>query len=240
MSIIKLPFDLNCDLGEGMPNDKQLMPFLGSCNIACGGHAGTKTSIRATLLLSQSYGVKAGAHPSYPDLENFGRKYVSLSKLAFQDTILTQLALFEDEANELNIHFHHIKPHGALYNRLAVDEVEAAWFTEIMLSVYPNTILYVPPKSVIERKAQEQGVTVYREVFADRSYQDDLTLVPRSHPRALLTDPIEVIAHIRHMIEDKCIETISGRLVPIEADTLCIHGDNPAALEILQALKKTF
>ncbi|SNS46992.1 UPF0271 protein [Belliella buryatensis] len=240
MSTIKLPYDLNCDLGEGISNDGELMPFLGSCNIACGGHAGNEASIRRTLLLSQSSGVKAGAHPSYPDLENFGRKHVSLSKLAFQNTILAQLELFANGANELNIPMHHIKPHGALYNRLAVDEVESDWFIELMLSHFPNTILFVPPKSVIERKANEKGILIFREVFADRTYQDDLTLVSRSHPQALLTDPQHVIAHIKNMVELKSIKTINGKLVPVDAETLCIHGDNPAALEILQAIRKTF
>ncbi|MFD2201141.1 5-oxoprolinase subunit PxpA [Shivajiella indica] len=232
--------DINCDLGEGMGNDDLLMPYLDSCNIACGGHAGDEQSIRKTIRSAKKYGVKIGSHPSYPDRLNFGRKVMEIDRETLKTSLISQLKLFEKVCREEKAIFHHIKAHGALYNLASKDFDTASLIIEIIKGYFPDLILYCPPFSLMEDMATKESIRVFREVFADRSYQSDLSLVDRNHPHALLTDPIEVLDHVRMMVEKKQIKTIEGAIKPIAAETLCIHGDNPSALEILKTIKKYF
>ncbi|MCL6258852.1 5-oxoprolinase subunit PxpA [Aquiflexum sp. TKW24L] len=234
------PFDINCDLGEGLANDGMLMPFIDSCNIACGGHTGDERSIIEAIRSAKKYGVKVGAHPSYPDRENFGRKYMALDPKLLSTIILKQLQFFERICQAEEIEMNHIKPHGALYNHAAKDEVTSFVIINLLAENFPDACLYCPPNSVTATIANESGIKIKREVFADRSYNDDLTLVDRSKPKALLTDPQEVIEHVGWMVHEKKIKTITGSLVPIEAETLCVHGDNPSALEILKGIRTNF
>jgi 5-oxoprolinase (ATP-hydrolysing) subunit A len=236
----KNQLEFNCDLGEGLDNDDLLMPYLDSCNIACGAHAGDEPTIRKCIRLAIKHGVNIGAHPSYPDRLNFGRKVMEIDAHELKISLIQQIGLIDRICQEEGAQLHHIKPHGALYNLAAKDANMAGLIVSIVKEHYPNTVLYCPPFSMMESLAKKSDVSVMREVFADRSYQSDLSLVDRIHPKALLTDPEEVLAHVKIMVEQKQIKTIDGGLKSIVADTLCIHGDNPFALDILKTIKKSF
>ncbi|MBT8183827.1 MAG: LamB/YcsF family protein, partial [Eudoraea sp.] len=168
--------DINSDVGEGLGNEKDLFPYLSSCNIACGGHVGDASSIREIVLLSKTYQLKAGAHPSYPDPENFGRITMKYTKAHLIESIRNQLALISDILKEEGEELHHIKPHGALYNDVASDPEMAVTLLEAIAKFREDTILYVPYNSQIERLALEGGFMIWREAFGDRNYNDDLSL----------------------------------------------------------------
>lgn len=232
----KRVIDINCDVGEGIGNEKDLFSMISSCNIACGGHAGSKETIIQCLELAKKYGVKVGAHPSYPDIENFGRVSMSISNDELIKSIQTQMELFESVREEINIILHHIKPHGALYNDIAKDEHLAETFLTAIAPYKHTALLYVPFNSVIQKLATKNGFKVLVEAFADRNYNDDLSLVSRKEKNALVATGKEVLNHILRMYNDKVVNTINGNYVGMEADTYCIHGDTPAALKILAYL----
>ncbi|MDF4223060.1 5-oxoprolinase subunit PxpA [Maribacter sp. M208] len=232
----KRSIDINCDVGEGVGNEKDLFPMISSCNIACGGHAGSKETIKLCLELAKKYQVKVGAHPSYPDVENFGRVSMSISNDVLIKSIQTQMQAFESVRKEIDIPLHHIKPHGALYNDIAKDVQLAETFLTAIAPCKHPVLLYVPYNSVIQKLAIKNGFEVLVEAFADRNYNDDLSLVSRKEKDALITSGKEVLNHILHMYNDKLVKTITGKNVTIEADTYCIHGDTPAALQILTYL----
>lgn len=235
-----MEMDINCDLGEGMPDDALMMPFLGSCNIACGGHFGDGVTMQKALLLAKENSVNVGAHPSYPDKENFGRKSLNLEFEFLEHSLISQIHDFQKVCLSQNLYFHHIKPHGALYNDLAKDEKLATFFLKLMQKHFQNILLYCPPNSKIATLAPNYGVKIFLEVFADRSYNDDLSLVARSYPKALLTNIEEVEEHLRPIIFEKKIRTLSGQLISVDAQTVCVHGDNPSALAILKMIRSNF
>ncbi len=227
--------DLNADLGEGKANDEAILKYVSSCNIACGGHAGNRSSILKTLQLAQKYNVKIGAHPSYPDVDNFGRKSISISLDALVKAIDSQLNLFRKCIEETKATWHHIKFHGALYNDLKSDEVKARAILNLIKNKYPNITLYVPPNSVIQTIAKSQ-IPIKIEGFADRAYNEDLSLVSRQNPNAVFTSESKVVNQVKKMIIDKIIEIPNSKTKPIKVDTICIHGDTPKALEMLETL----
>lgn len=229
--------NINCDLGEGLPNDTLLMPYLHSCNIACGGHAGTETTILNTIQLAEIHGVQIGAHPSYPDWANFGRKVMPMALKELKVSIEDQLALFFACAKKCKVSVHHIKAHGALYNEAAKNESIAGLLVEILLNHYPEVNLYAPSKSLLAQMASSRGIQVMLEVFGDRTYEDDFSLVARSHPQALISDARVAKAHIENLFKGK-VMTIHGTILPLQGDTLCVHGDNPGAISILQLIQK--
>ncbi|MGY6742383.1 MAG: 5-oxoprolinase subunit PxpA [Cecembia sp.] len=231
--------DINCDLGEGLDNDAKLMPFLDSCNIACGGHAGDEESMRHTVRLAKIFKVKPGAHPSYPDTLHFGRKVMDISIQVLKAQVIHQIQTLIKICEEEKYPLHHIKPHGALYNELAKNHELALMFCDLMEENFFNYVLYCPPHSIIEEIARQRGITVMLEVFADRNYNEDYSLVSRTQPDAVLTDKEEALAHVKRIMEEKRIKTLSGLFISIYADTLCIHGDNPNALEILKLIRKS-
>ncbi|PRY90356.1 5-oxoprolinase subunit PxpA [Mongoliibacter ruber] len=232
--------DINCDLGEGLTNDEVLMPYLDSCNIACGGHAGDENSILKAIQSAKQHQVKIGAHPSFPDRANFGRKVIDISEDELKNSLKAQLDLFFEIAAKQGLKVNHIKPHGALYNLAAKNKTIASLILGLIKDSFQGTTLYCPPQSEMEMLAKKYEVTVFREVFADRSYQDDGSLTSRDLPNAVLVSSDAVILHLKWIIEKSRIKTVSGKTIPVLADTVCIHGDNPAALSILQAIHKTF
>ena len=234
------PFDINCDLGEGLSNDELLMPYLGSCNIACGGHAGNEQSIKETIRLAKKNQVKIGAHPSYPDPVNFGRLKMDISIESLKKSLILQLSVFKDMSKKENVEIHHIKPHGALYNFLAKDHSTASMILDILENQFSGCFLYCPPNSLIAQLAEERGIPIKKEVFADRNYNDDGSLVSRAESNAVITEPDKALEHIKIMVEEGKIKTVIGTYIPVQADTICIHGDNPNALEILKNINKTF
>ncbi|NER16377.1 5-oxoprolinase subunit PxpA [Spongiivirga citrea] len=235
---MKTVIDINCDLEEGFPYDEELMKLISSCNIACGGHYGTKDSIVKTIKLAQKYGVKIGAHPAYPDKANFGRTVLDIDNHSLQSSIEDQLQLFKNVADDLNESIHHIKPHGALYNVCAKNKEIANSVLKAIVSVYHTIPIYAPYKSVIADLAKGFGIPVIYEAFADRNYNDDLSLVARSQNNALIHDPIIASNHVLNMIGGKLL-SVTGNEHKIQAETFCVHGDNPAALKLVDGLVKS-
>ena len=230
--------DINCDVGEGISNEHLLMQYISSCNIACGGHFGNAETIDKTIELAIKNKVLIGAHPSFPDKENFGRKVLNISHAELQESIESQLELFISRLAIFDERLHHIKPHGALYNLIAVDEKFARTFVKSIEKYAKSIFLYAPYNSVIEKVAIKNNIKIKYEAFADRNYNDDLTLVSRSSENAILQNPEEVFNHVSLMIKNKKVTTISGLEKNIKADTFCIHGDTENALEIAKYVHK--
>lgn len=233
-----MPIDINCDVGEGTGNEDELFPFISSCSIACGGHAGDKNSMARMVVLAKKYKVKIGAHPSFPDKENFGRTVMHIPGEMLQKSIREQLLEFQEILELEGALWHHIKPHGALYNEIVKNRELAIHFLKAIESHKEKVFLYAPDRSEIARVAKEQGFKVKYEAFGDRNYNADLSLVSRSEPNALITDPQKVLEHVLHIIKKGSIQTVSGIKVKTLTDTICVHGDTTTALEILMYLSK--
>ena len=228
--------DINCDVGEGMNNEHLIMPFISSCNIACGGHFGNKKTIDETLKLAIQNNVLVGAHPSFPDQKNFGRTVLKITEAALKQSIVAQLDLFLGCLANCNLKIHHIKPHGALYNLIAKDKLEAVKFIKITKKYLQNCFLYVPYNSKIAEVALENNIKIKYEAFADRNYNDDLTLVSRTQENAIILDTDAVTKHLVRMVKTNTVATISGSEKEIKAATFCIHGDNENSVGILPVL----
>ncbi|WP_053991307.1 5-oxoprolinase subunit PxpA [Mangrovimonas sp. TPBH4] len=228
--------DINVDVGEGLGNESQLLPYISSCNIACGGHAGDEESMREVVKLAKLYKVKVGAHPSYPDKENFGRESIKISCADLYTSLKKQVRSLTKILYQENVPLHHIKPHGALYNKAAVDVKTAQVIIEVIKSIAMPVALYVPYKSVIADLASKENIKVTFEAFADRNYNDDFTLVSRKEPDAIIESSEAVFDHVYNMILTQKVKTISGAEMDLKADTFCVHGDHPKAVEILQEM----
>jgi 5-oxoprolinase (ATP-hydrolysing) subunit A len=229
-----ITIDVNCDVGEGMENEHLIMPFISSCNIACGGHFGNETTIDETIQLAKVNHVKIGVHPSFPDTENFGRKILDISPLELQQSIESQLDLFASRLKKSNSKLHHIKAHGALYNLIAKDKQAAKQFIKSIEKHASNVFLYVPYNSEIAKEAIQQNINIKYEAFGDRNYNVDLSLVSRDNENALITNPIEVFNHIFYMIQHKKVITLTKEEISIKANTFCVHGDTVNAFEIVK------
>ncbi|WP_282042873.1 5-oxoprolinase subunit PxpA [Winogradskyella flava] len=230
--------DINADVGEGLNNEPDLMPYLSSCNIACGGHAGDLQTMAHVVRLAKMHKVKIGAHPSFPDKENFGRVVVDMPATDLYASLKQQIRALQNVLRAENGQLHHIKPHGALYNLAAKDEKTAKVIIEVVKSIALPTNLYVPYGAVIERLAREEDIKITYEAFADRNYNDDLSLVFRKNNNAILNDKNEVLNHVLRVVKHQKVKTISGVEVPIKASTFCVHGDTKNALEILRYLNQ--
>ncbi|TAI48957.1 5-oxoprolinase subunit PxpA [Flagellimonas allohymeniacidonis] len=232
--------DINCDVGEGVGNEAKIFPLITSCNIACGGHAGDKGSMRSMIKLAKQHDVKIGAHPSYPDPANFGRKVMQIPHPKLKESLLKQLRDFSSVLKEENATLHHIKPHGALYNEVARDENLAALFLNIVKEFGSTQTIYAPFGSCIAQLAPKVGVRVIFEVFGDRSYNNDGSLVSRQMDGAIIHEPKAVLEHILPMIKLDKVRTLQGNEIQTKAETICIHGDTSSALEILTYLSHEF
>ena len=228
--------DINCDIGEGLGNESEIMPLISSCNISCGAHAGSITSIDNAINLAIENDVLIGAHPSFPDKENFGRKVMKISNQDLQQNIEDQLRLFKKRVDLQNAKIHHVKPHGALYNLIAIDEEKATVVINAILNTLKDVKLYVPFNSVIERVAIKKQIPVVYEAFADRNYNDNLTLVSRSLPYAIIIDKENVLKHVKKMSEASLVRSVQDNEIAILAQTFCVHGDNKYVLDILKHL----
>ncbi|WP_445738687.1 5-oxoprolinase subunit PxpA [Mariniflexile sp.] len=235
--MVHFSVDINVDVGEGIGNESRLIPYVSSCNIACGGHAGDAKTMRKVVKLAKQHRVKIGAHPSFPDVENFGRKPMEMPCVALYTSIKEQINNLVTILNEENALLHHVKPHGALYNMAITDTKIATTIIEVMKSMALPTKLYVPYKSVIETLALQNNIPITYEAFADRNYNDDLTLVSRSKKDALIHDSDAMFEHVLFMIDKRKVKTITGTEVPIEAETFCVHGDSMKAAELIKKLR---
>lgn len=230
--------DINVDVGEGIGNEAQIMPHITSCNIACGGHAGDLEIMQAVVKLAKQHRVKIGAHPSFPDKDNFGRVKMDMSCAALFTSIKQQIQALQDVLNNENTMLHHIKPHGALYNLAAVNAKIANVIIEVMKSLVLPIKLYVPYKSVIAHLAIKNNIAITYEAFADRNYNANLTLVARQENNALITDKEAMFNHVYKMISEQKVKTIQGSEVEILAETFCVHGDSPNAVVLIESLKE--
>lgn len=231
----RIYIDINCDVGEGVGNEADLLPLISSCNIACGAHAGNKETMNSVIQLAKSHQVKIGAHPSYPDRENFGRVVMDIPNQQLVDSIKEQLAVFSEAIEQQKAELHHIKPHGALYNLIADNEDMAHVFLDAIKD-YKEIPVYLPYLSKIHKVAIKRGFRFYLEAFADRNYDANLRLVSRSLENAVIHNPREVLRHILKMAREEQVNTIEGNTRTIKAHTFCIHGDTPSAFKILMYL----
>jgi UPF0271 protein len=226
--------DLNCDLGEGCTTDAAIMPFISSANIACGYHAGNEETIRKTLLLAKQFNIAAGAHPSYPDRANFGRKEMELPLQEIKSMVIAQIELVKKLAEEIGLQLQHVKPHGALYNKAAKDINLATIIAEAVREIDPKLILFGLANSESGKAAEKAGLIFYNEVFADRTYTDEGLLTPRSEINAMINTNEEAIAQVLQMLSKGTVTSTNGKIIPIQADTICIHGDGEHAVSFAQ------
>ena len=225
--------DINADLGEGAGNDRLIMPFISSCNVACGGHYGDSASMTKTIRLAVKRKVKIGVHPSFPDTDNFGRKVLTISKEELSKSILTQLIGFLDICATEGVTMHHVKPHGALYNYAAKDAPTADAIVEAILATKQRPILYVPYNSILHRKS-ENLLPIRFEAFIDRRYETNGSLVSRSFHEAIIHDPELAWNQLERMVKYGTITAISGTEIKTKASTFCIHGDHVNSVKILE------
>jgi 5-oxoprolinase (ATP-hydrolysing) subunit A len=234
--------DLNCDMGEGAGNDEAIMPFISSVNIACGYHAGDEKTIWETIKLATQHNVAPGAHVSFLDKENFGRNEMNLPAREVYELIMQQLIIISEVTDSFEIKLHHVKPHGALYNMSAKDPTLAKLITEAVKDFDKKLVLYGLSSSHSISEATRQGLKTASEVFADRVYQDDGNLMPRSQPGSIIADAGKAIQQVLQMMQKKTVTSSSGKEVSIKAETICLHGDHEQAVDfaktIHQALKQ--
>ena len=228
--------DLNCDMGEGYDSDALIMPFISSANIACGYHAGDENTMIRTISLARKQGVAIGAHPSYPDRENFGRKKMSLSADEVYQLVTDQLRILHDIASDMGMPLHHVKPHGALYNTAASDSAIATAIAHAVADFDARMILYGLANSASGPAAQKLGLKFWNEAFADRTYTDEGLLTPRSETGALIENDEAAIAQVWQMLEAGTVLSTNEKAVSLEPDTICIHGDGAHAVAFAQKI----
>ncbi len=235
--MMNLQIDLNADLGEGAGHDDELLRLVTSANIACGFHAGDANTIRLAINTAQQHGVAIGAHPSLFDRENFGRKEMPVAAEEVFEAVIYQLGAFQAIAETAGARFQHVKPHGALYNMAARDEKIAGAVARSVARVDARLILFAPPRSELARAGAAHGLQIAREVFADRNYLSDGSLVPRDRPDALLHEPEEAATRMLGMLREGKVRSVDGQDVDVPAETICVHGDTPGAVEFARALR---
>ncbi len=238
-----MEININCDLGEksefhSIANDPDLLNIVNSANIACGYHAGDEQTMDMVIKISKKNGVSIGAHPSFKDPENFGRKRMNLNNSELRKLIFNQYEKLQFIAQKNNENVTHIKPHGAL-NNMACENIEMATTLASAINEISKDIIYlVPTGSKMETAAKKLDMKIACEIFADRNYEDDGNLVPRSKPNALITDPNIATKHVLSMIKNQSLNCLSGKKISCEIDSVCIHGDNISSLDTAKIIKQ--
>ena len=236
---MKTSVDLNADLGEGAASESELLRLVSSANIACGFHAGNPASITRSIRAAHQAGVAIGAHPSLADRENFGRRELPVASEEVFALVTYQVGAFRAIANSLGAEPRHVKPHGALYNMAARDPSLAGAVVRAIAAVDRSLLLFAPGGSALARAGEELGLRVAREVFADRNYLPDGSLVPRTRPDALLHDVAEAGVRVLRMLREGVVRAVDGRDLPIAADTICVHGDTPESVAFARQLRES-
>jgi len=242
-SINIMEININCDLGEkskfhSIENDPALLNIVNSANIACGYHAGDEDTMDMVIKISKSNGVSIGAHPSFNDPENFGRKKIYLSNSDITKLIFDQYEILQKVAEKHNEIVTHIKPHGAL-NNMACEDIDLAnTVAKAINNIDKNIIFLVPTGSKMEIAAKKLNMKIACEIFADRNYEDDGNLVSRSKDHALITDPKIAKKHVLNMVKNQALNCYSGKQIPCEIDSVCIHGDNQSSLATAKSIKE--
>ena len=238
-----MEININCDLGEkskyhSIENDPELLNIVNSANIACGYHAGDEETMDTTIKISKSNGVSIGAHPSFNDPENFGRKRINLPSSEIAKLIIDQYEILQKVAKKHNENVTHIKPHGAL-NNMACENFELAnTIAKAINDIDKNIIFLVPTGSKMEIAAKKLNMKIACEIFADRNYEDDGNLVSRSKDHALITNPEVAKKHVLSMVKNQAINCYSGKQIPCEIDSVCIHGDNKSSLATAKSIRE--
>ena len=234
---MNLVVDLNADLGEGAGHDDELLGLVTSANIACGFHAGDAGTIRASIEAAHARNAAVGAHPSLFDRENFGRKELPVKPDEVFDAVVYQLGIFQAIAEACGVQSNHVKPHGALYNMAVRDDGLADAIARAVVKVDPKLIFFAPVRSALAHAGESHGLQIAHEVFADRNYCDDGSLVSRSRPDALLHDPSDAAPRVLRMLREGKVRSVDGKDVDVRAETICLHGDNPEAVDFARALR---
>jgi UPF0271 protein len=234
--------DLNCDMGESfgaweMGNDDAVLEHVTSANVACGFHAGDPRTMHATVKAAFGKGVSVGAHPGFPDLQGFGRRPMTLNKSEAYDAVLYQVGALAGFAQAAGGRLSHVKAHGMLYNMAAKDATLAQAIAQAVRDFDRDLVFYGLAGSELIRAAERVGLRAAGEVFADRSYQDDGSLTPRSQPGAMIEDVEASVAQVKRMVLEGMVRSVSGKDVPVKADTLCIHGDQPGAVAFARRIR---
>ena len=241
--IITMEININCDLGEKSKHhsnkyDPDLLEIVNSANIACGYHAGDEETMNQVIKISKKNGVSIGAHPSFDDPENFGRERINLSSIEIRNLIIDQYEILQNIALDYGEKVSHIKPHGAL-NNMACEDIELSTILAKVIKEIDKDLIYlVPTGSKMEEAAKKLSMKIACEIFADRNYEDDGNLVSRKKPHALITNPEEAMNHVLKMVKNQALNCHSGKQIPCEIDSVCIHGDNLSALETAKSVKK--
>jgi UPF0271 protein len=236
---------LNCDLGEGfgrwqIADEAAVMPHIHLANVACGFHAGDPLTLTRTLRLAREHGVGVGAHPGYPDLVGFGRRSLPTEPAELRSLFLYQIGALRALARAEGLELEYVKPHGALYNDMMCDEGIFRTLLEALADYDPSLRLMILASATAERYealAREAGVELWREFFADRAYTESCELLPRSREGAVIRDPDRVLERVRLAVTEGRVLSETGRSIPIRFDTICVHGDNPEAVELTRAIR---
>ena len=238
-----MEININCDLGESSKlhsteNDPLLLEIVNSANIACGYHAGDKQTMEKTIEISKKNNVSVGAHPSFNDPENFGRKRLNLPPNEIKKLVIDQINILSKIANNNGIEVTHVKPHGALNNMACENYDLAKLISESIIEVNKELIFLVPTGSQMEKAGKKLGMKIAAEIFADRNYEDDGNLVSRSKKNAMITDPEMAKKHVIKMVENQAINCYSGKQIPCEIDSICVHGDGESAVNTAKKIKE--
>ena len=238
-----MEININCDLGEkskhhSNKHDPELLEIVNSANVACGFHAGDEETMNMVVQISKKNGVSIGAHPSFNDPENFGRKRINLSSSEIRKLIIDQYEILQNIAVKNDQIVSHIKPHGAL-NNMACEDIELSnTLAKAIKEIDKDLIYLVPTGSKMEEAANKLNMNIACEIFADRNYEDDGNLVSRKKPNALITDPEIAKKHVLSMVQNQALNCHSGKQIPCKIDSVCIHGDNVSSLDTAKSIKK--
>ena len=241
--LANLKIVLNCYLGESygnftIGNDIAIFPYISSCNIACGFHGGDPLTLQKTIKAALAQGLRLGAHPAYPDLQGFGRRQMDLSSNELEATIRYQVAALKGMIESLGGKLAYVKPHGALYNKMANNADESRTVIQTIQSIDPDLQLMGLAGSTTQTVAKEMGISFIAEAFADRRYTKQGKLVSRSVKGAVINDPELVFKQVQMIVNEGLVESLDGTIIPISAQSICIHGDNPKAIAILEKLNQ--
>ena len=229
--------DLNADLGEGAGHDDELLALVTSANIACGFHAGDASTMRRSIETARDRRIAVGAHPSLFDRKNFGRKELPVKPDEVFEAVIYQLGVFQAIAEAAGVRPNHVKPHGALYNMAVRHEELASAIARAIAKLDPKLLLFAPQNTALARAGEANGLQIAHEVFADRNYLSDGALVSRTRPDALLHDPNEAAPRVVRMLREGKVRSVDGVDVDVRAETICLHGDNPEAVDFARVLR---
>ena len=238
-----MEININCDLGEksklhSNENDPALLEIVNSANVACGYHAGDEETMKEVVKISKRIGVSIGAHPSFNDPDNFGRERMNLSENEIRKLIIDQYEILQKISQDNDENVTHMKPHGALNNMACEDLELATVLAKVIYEIDKNLIYLVPTGSKMEEAAKKFNMKIACEIFADRNYEDDGNLVSRKKPHALITDPEQAKKHVLNMVKNQAINCHSGKQIPCEIDSVCIHGDNLSSLATAKSIRE--